>query len=78
MPVQNESGILIKPEVYKELDEWRHSSQPPFPELYRLPYDWSNLCYVDLYLFHHIIGLSLRLHRNGLSGCAIWAQNMPM
>jgi len=38
---------------------------------------WSHLSRADLRLVHHIIGLSIDLHRRGLSNCTVWAQKMP-
>ncbi|KAJ5167318.1 uncharacterized protein N7482_006099 [Penicillium canariense] len=41
------------------------------------PSGWSGLSRADLRLIHHIIGLSIDLHRRGLSSCTVWAQMLP-
>lgn len=70
--------LLISPEIEMEIDNWHRTGVPPYPELLQCPRSgWSGLSRTDLRLIHHIIGLSIDLHRRGLSGCTVWAQKMP-
>lgn len=68
----------MSPEIEREVDSWHRTGIPPYPELQQCPQSgWSHLSRADLRLIHHIIGLSIDLHRRGLSGCTVWAQRMP-
>ncbi|KAJ5365682.1 hypothetical protein N7517_008568 [Penicillium concentricum] len=70
--------LLISPDIEMEIDSWHRTGVPPYPELLQCPRSgWSGLSRTDLRLIHHIIGLSIDLHRRGLSGCTVWAQKMP-
>ncbi|CAI7607003.1 unnamed protein product [Penicillium glandicola] len=70
--------LLMSPEIEMEIDNWHRTGVPPYPELLQCPRSgWSSLSRTDLRLIHHIIGLSIDLHRRGLSGCTVWAQKMP-
>lgn len=70
--------LLTTPEIERELDAWRMTGNPPFPEL-RLSSQgyWYRFSPVDLRLIHHIAGLSIDLHRRGYSACMVWAEKMP-
>lgn len=71
--------LLVTPEIQQELDAWHSSGIPTFPELQMTsPGYWQNFKLRDLRLVHHIAGLSIEMHRQGYSGCAVWAQKMPM
>ena len=70
--------LRMTAEIEREIDEWRMTGNPPFPEL-RLSsrsywYRYSN---IDLRLIHHIAGLSIDIHRRGYADCIVWAQKMP-
>jgi len=68
----------MSPEIEMEIENWHRTGVPPYPELMQCPQSgWSNLSRSDLRLIHHIIGLSIDLHRRGLSNCTVWAQKMP-
>ncbi|KAG0158485.1 hypothetical protein PDIDSM_6000 [Penicillium digitatum] len=70
--------LLTSPEIEMEIDNWHRTGVPPYPELLQCPRSgWSGLSRTDLRLIHHIIGISIDLHRRGLSGCTVWAQKMP-
>lgn len=70
--------LLMSPEIEVEIENWHLTGVPPFPELLHCPRGgWVGLSRVDLRLIHHIIGLSIDLHRRGLSNCTIWAPKMP-
>ncbi|KAJ5774940.1 C6 transcription factor RosA-like [Penicillium paradoxum] len=70
--------LLMSPEIEMEIDNWHRSGVPPYPELLQCPRSgWSGLSRIDLRLIHHIIGLSIDLHRRGLSASTVWAQKMP-
>ncbi|KAJ5926008.1 hypothetical protein N7454_007518 [Penicillium verhagenii] len=70
--------LLMSPEIEMEVENWHRTGVPPYPELVQCPRSgWSHLSRTDLRLVHHIIGLSIDLHRRGLSGCTAWAQKMP-
>lgn len=70
--------LLMSPEIEIEIDNWHRSGVPPYPELMQCPQSgWTGLSRADLRLIHHIIGLSIDLHRRGLSTCTVWAQKMP-
>ncbi|KAJ5284999.1 hypothetical protein N7524_000305 [Penicillium chrysogenum] len=77
-PPRRGPDLLISPEIEMEIDNWHRTGVPPYPELLQCPRSgWSGLSRTDLRLVHHIIGLSIDLHRRGLSGCTVWAQKMP-
>ncbi|CAG8096326.1 unnamed protein product [Penicillium olsonii] len=70
--------LLLSPEIEREIENWHRTGVPPYPELLQCPRSgWAGLSRVDLRLIHHIIGLSIDLHRRGLSTCTLWAQKMP-
>lgn len=70
--------LQMTPEVERELDLWRMTGEPPFPELRRTAKSyWHRFSSIDLRLIHHIAGLSIDMHQRGYSGCTVWAQKMP-
>lgn len=70
--------LLMSPEIEMEIENWHRSGVPPYPELMQCPRSgWAGLSRTDLRLVHHIIGLSIDLHRRGLSTSTVWAQKMP-
>ncbi|KAJ5146935.1 uncharacterized protein N7443_001466 [Penicillium atrosanguineum] len=70
--------LLMSPEIELEIENWHQTGVPPYPELMQCPQSgWSKLSRSDLRLIHHIIGLSIDLHRRQLSNCTVWAQKMP-
>ncbi|KAJ5126731.1 hypothetical protein N7448_007510 [Penicillium atrosanguineum] len=70
--------LLMSPEIELEIENWHRTGVPPYPELMQCPQSgWSKLSRSDLRLIHHIIGLSIDLHRRQLSNCTVWAQKMP-
>lgn len=74
----NTPDLLMSPEIESEIDNWHITGVPPFPELMQCPRTgWYGLSRTDLRLIHHIIGLSIDLHRRGYSNCTVWAQKMP-
>ncbi|KAJ5819233.1 hypothetical protein N7474_004824 [Penicillium riverlandense] len=77
-PTTRSPDLLMSPEIEMEIDNWHRTGVPPYPELIQCPRSgWSGLSKADLRLIHHIIGLSIDLHRRGLAGCTVWAQKMP-
>ncbi|KAF4213383.1 hypothetical protein CNMCM5878_000017 [Aspergillus fumigatiaffinis] len=71
--------LLMSPEIEMEIENWHVTGVPPFPELMHYPRNaWYKLFRSDLRLIHHIIGLSIDLHRRGFGECTIWAQKMPL
>lgn len=70
--------LLMSPEIEMEVENWLTRGIPPFPELSQCPRSgWYGLSRIDLRLVHHIIGLSIDLHRRGFGACTVWAQKMP-
>ncbi|KAJ5682814.1 hypothetical protein N7462_005979 [Penicillium macrosclerotiorum] len=70
--------LLMSPDIEIEIENWHRSGITPYPELVGCPpTSWSGLSRSDLRLIHHIVGLSIDLHRRGLSNCTIWAQMLP-
>lgn len=70
--------LLMSPEIEVEIKNWDTTGVPPFPELLHCPRSgWYGLSRTDLRLIHHIIGLSIDIHRRGFSSCTVWAQKMP-
>lgn len=71
--------LEMTPAIEREIDFWRMTGNPPFPEL-RLtsPEYWLRFSTVDLRLIHHIAGLSIDMHKRGYSACTVWAQKMPV
>jgi hypothetical protein len=64
--------------IERELDLWRMTGEPPFPELRMTSKSyWHRFSSIDLRLIHHISGLSIDMHHRGYSGCTVWAQKMP-
>lgn len=74
----NAPDLLMSPEIESEIENWHITGVPPFPELLQCPRSgWFGLSRTDLRLIHHIVGLSIDLHRRGYSNCTVWAQKMP-
>lgn len=70
--------LQMTPEIERELDVWRMTGEPPFPELRMTSKSyWYRFSSIDLRLIHHIAGLSTDMHQRGYSGCTVWAQKMP-
>jgi hypothetical protein len=70
--------LQMTPEIERELDLWRMTGEPPFPELQMTSKSyWHRFSGIDLRLIHHIAGLSIDMHQRGYSGCTVWAQKMP-
>lgn len=70
--------LLMSPEIEMEIENWHRTGLTPYPELAGCPPSgWSGLSPSDLRLVHHLIGLSIDLHRRGLSNCTVWAQMLP-
>lgn len=70
--------LLMSPEIEREIENWHRTGLTPYPELAGCPPSgWSGLSRTELRLIHHIIGLSIDLHRRGLSSCTVWAQMLP-
>ncbi|KAJ5578565.1 uncharacterized protein N7459_007529 [Penicillium hispanicum] len=77
-PSRRGPDLLMSPEIEAEIDHWHRTGIPPYPELMQCPRaGWSNLSRAELRLIHHLVGLSIDLHRRGLSSCTVWAQKMP-
>jgi len=77
-PARRGPDLLMSPDIEMEIENWHRTGVPPYPELVQCPRaGWSHLSRADLRLVHHIIGLSIDLHRRGLSSCTVWAQKMP-
>ncbi|KAL3467517.1 hypothetical protein BJX64DRAFT_144035 [Aspergillus heterothallicus] len=77
--IRNVPDLLMSTEIEMEIKNWHLTGLPPFPELMHFPRNcWGKMSRTDLRLIHHIIGLSIDLHRRGLSNCTIWAQKMPL
>ncbi|KAL4934503.1 putative C6 transcription factor RosA-like [Aspergillus undulatus] len=77
--VRNVPDLLMSAEIEMEIKNWHHTGLPPYPELMHFSRNcWSKLSRTDLRLIHHIIGLSIDLHRRNLSSCTIWAQKMSL
>jgi hypothetical protein len=71
--------LLMSPEIEIEIETWRKTGNPPFPELQLSSRTyWYKFSRTDLRLIHHIAGLSIDMHRLGYSNCTVWAQKMPM
>jgi hypothetical protein len=69
--------LLFSPDIEAEIENWRVTGIPPFPELAQCSrHDWYRLSRVDLRLIHHIAGLSIDLQRRGFSNSTVWAQRM--
>ena len=70
--------LQMTPEIERELDLWRMTGEPPFPELRMTSKAyWHRFSNIDLRLIHHMAGLSIDMHQRGYSGCTVWAQKMP-
>lgn len=71
--------LQMTAEIERELDLWRMTGEPPFPELRMTSKSyWHRFSSIDLRLIHHIAGLSIDMHQRGYSGCTVWAQKMPV
>jgi hypothetical protein len=69
----------MTPEIEREIDYWRMTGDPPFPELRLSSREyWLRFSSVDLRLVHHIAGLSIDMHQRGYAACTVWAQKMPV
>lgn len=75
---QTNPNLMTTPEIDREIENWRLTGIPPFPELRQCsPAVWHRFSRTDLRLIHHIAGLSIELHRRGLSTTTIWASKIP-
>lgn len=71
-------NLMMTPEIEMEIENWRRTGIPPFPELSQCPQNnWYQFSRTDLRLIHHIAGLSIDFHRRGLNNSTIWAPKMP-
>ena len=71
--------LLMTPEIEREIDFWRMTGEPPFPELRLSSREyWLRFSSVDLRLVHHIAGLSAEMHQRKYAACTVWAQKMPV
>ena len=69
----------MSPEIEREIELWRITGDPPFPELRLSSREyWLRFSSVDLRLVHHIAGLSIDMHQRGYAACTVWAQKMPV
>jgi hypothetical protein len=72
------ADLLLTPDIEIEIDNWRVTGFPPFPELENYPRnDWYRFTRVELRLIHHITGLLIDLRRHGFSNSTVWAQRLP-
>jgi hypothetical protein len=70
--------LPMTPETEREINIWRVTGDPPFPELRLSSREyWQRFSSVNLRLIHHIAGLSSDMHQRGYAACTVWAQNMP-
>ncbi|QGA15124.1 hypothetical protein EYB26_002780 [Talaromyces marneffei] len=71
-------NLMITPEIDAEIEQWRTTGVPPFPELDITPRnDWHRFSKSTLRLIYHIAGLSIDLHRRGLGETTVWSAHMP-
>ena len=71
--------LTMSPEIEREIELWRITGDPPFPELRLSSREyWLRFSTVDLRLVHHIAGLSIDMHQRGYAACTVWAQKMPV
>ena len=71
------STLMITPEIDSEIEQWRKSGIPPFPELLlNARKDWYRFSKPTLRLIYHIAGLSVDLHRRGLAAAVFWTAHM--
>lgn len=71
--------LLMTPQIEREIEFWRMTGDPPFPELRPSSREyWLRFSSVDLRLVHHIAGLSIEMHQRGYAACTVWAQKMPV
>ena len=71
--------LTMTPEIEREIEHWRITGDPPFPELRLSSREyWLQFSSVDLRLVHHIAGLSIEMHQMGYAACTVWAQKMPV
>lgn len=70
-------NLLLTPEIDAEVEQWRITGVPPFPELNFTPRsDWNRFPKSTLRLIYHIAGLSIDLHRRGLSETTVWSPHI--
>jgi Fungal specific transcription factor domain len=71
--------LTMSPEIEREIEHWRMTGDPPFPELRLSSREyWLRFTTMDLRLVHHIAGLSIDMHQRGYAACTVWAQKMPV
>src|SRR5271170_3593334 len=71
--------LTMSPEIEREIELWRVTGDPPFPELRLSSREyWLRFSTVDLRLVYHIAGLSIDMHQRGYAACTVWAQKMPV
>lgn len=70
-------NLMITPEIDAEIEQWRTTGVPPFPELNFTPQsDWYRFSKSTLRLIYHIAGLSIDLHRRGLGETTVWSPHI--
>lgn len=70
-------NLMMTPEIDAELEQWRTTGVPPFPELnFTTPNDWQRFPKSTLRLIYHIAGLSIDLHRRGLGETTVWSAHI--
>lgn len=71
------SNLMITPKIDAEIEQWRMTGVPPFPELNFTPRsDWHRFPKSTLRLIYHIAGLSIDLHRRGLGETTVWSPHI--
>lgn len=70
-------NLMITPEIDAEIEQWRTTGVPPFPELNFTPRsDWHRFSKSTLRLIYHIAGLSIDFHRRGLGETTVWSPHI--
>jgi hypothetical protein len=70
-------SLMVTPEIDVEIEHWRTSGIPPWPELSICPRDeWLRFPKSTLRLIYHISALSIDLNRRGLGEATVWSTHI--
>lgn len=74
----HQANLLWTPEIERTVNQWRGTSQFPFPDLHIFPQpQWQTLSKTDLRLIYHLSSITNELQGSRTSKLTIWTDLMP-
>ncbi|KAJ6016439.1 hypothetical protein N7540_011030 [Penicillium herquei] len=78
-PLRSHLSTFMQPNEEAKIEAWYRTGIPPYPDLLQCtPNKWPHMPKEDLWLLHSLTSASIDLHKRGLGGCTVWAQQLPM